>query len=206
MMTLVICSLYQLSRLPVELKYVSTVKNNSINRIQKPVLMLISVFNILIALADGDYIIMIALMALYNVGECEWEYLHTPPYRICKYWNILIITYSLLYINSSRYIWTIWLLHTRVSVELTFWHSSVKVFHVVAISIPRDFSLYNTGEFRGFPRIHDDFHFCLHMALQDRKTTGPVAVLTTVVMPATARSYRNKIYFKVVFHEIFEYI
>jgi hypothetical protein len=41
---------------------------------RKPVLMLISLFIVLIALADGDYIMMmISLMTLYNMGGGEWE-------------------------------------------------------------------------------------------------------------------------------------
>ncbi len=40
--------------------------------------MLISLFNIPNALADGDYIMMmILLMTLYNMGGGEWKYLCT---------------------------------------------------------------------------------------------------------------------------------
>ncbi len=40
--------------------------------------MLISLFNILNALAYGDYIMMmISLMTLYNMGGSKWKYLCT---------------------------------------------------------------------------------------------------------------------------------
>jgi hypothetical protein len=56
----------------------SNVEINSRNGIQKPVIMLISLFNIPNALADGDYIMMmILLMTLYNMGGGEWKYLCT---------------------------------------------------------------------------------------------------------------------------------
>jgi hypothetical protein len=45
---------------------------------RKPVLMLISLFIVLIALAYDDYIMMmISLMTLYNMGGGEWKYLCT---------------------------------------------------------------------------------------------------------------------------------
>ncbi len=141
--------------------------------------------------------------------------LHTPSYRICKYWNILIIIYSLpctsiliLPVICRLYDYCISILILPVICRLYDYcilqrvcRSDIlaikrnKEFLVVAISIPRDFSLYNTEEFRGFPRIHEDFSCYLHMELQDRMTTVPVAMLTTVEMPATARTHKNKIYF-----------
>ncbi len=165
--------------------------------------MLISLFNIVIALADDDYIMMmIPLMALYNMGEGEWEIpllvsctlLH---YRIYKYWNILIVIYSPSYILILPVICRLYD-YCMLGSPYT-WNFGIqrnKEFHSVAISIPRNSGEFrgilhfsNNEEFRGIPR---DSAFVSNPA--GLPSCGPVILYVNIRgMPATARTYRNKI-------------